>query len=167
MTKTTKRPARRTLGSLCRCTPNRGIVALNPDYSREVYDSALRRLLRSDNPGFIAAHAIEIGETLNRSGRPLLALKLMKTSLRHLMGVDAEKQENYARQHYCPLNPDYYQWYHPWSARVSEVDARRLAARIDSLQDDIFRHLGHHERSHLRFRIHPSYETLFNYIYEV
>ena len=76
-------------------------------------------------------------------------------------------QEDYARQHYCPLNPDYYQWYHPWSARVSEVDARRLAARIDSLQDDIFRHLGHHERSHLRFRIHPSYETLFNYIYEV
>jgi hypothetical protein len=46
------------------------------------------------------------------------------------------------------------------------VDARQLAARVDDLQNEINRHLGHQERSHLRFRVHDAYESLFCEIYE-
>jgi hypothetical protein len=158
-------PVRRKVNNLCRCTPQSGIIAMHPDYAREVYDRELRRLLCSGNPGFIAGRAIQIGETLRRSGRPLLALRLMKSALGHLMSVDADLQYDYAHEHYWPRQ-EYFQWYHPWSARVSEVDARQLAARVDDLQNEINRHLGHQERSHLRFRVHDAYESLFCEIYE-
>lgn len=157
---------RRKVNNLCRCTPKSGIIAMHPDYARDVYDHELRRLLYSGNPGYIAAHAMRIGEILRRSGRPHLALRLMEQSLNHLMWVDFEKQEDYASNHYYP-GPEYDQWYDHWSARVSEADARRLAARIDELKNEINQHLGHHERSRLRCRIHNHYNRIFDYIYEV
>lgn len=157
---------RRKVNNLCRCTPKGGIIAMHPDYAGDMFDHELRRLLSSSNPGYIAGHAMLIGETLRHSGRPRLALHLMQCALSHLMNVDFNKQEDYASKHYYP-RPEYVQWYAPWSARVSEADARQLAARIDELKDDINRHLGHHERSHIRFRIHDRYEAVFDYIYEV
>ncbi|MCR5820836.1 MAG: hypothetical protein K6F94_07840 [Bacteroidaceae bacterium] len=168
MIKTTKRALpRRRAGILCRCTPSDGIIAMHPRYSQKLYDAELPRLLKSRNPGFISAHAIDIGETLSRTGRPRMALRLMNMSLRHLIAVDSLMQEDYSSKHFWPWNPDFFQWYHPWSARVSEVDARRLAACIDMLQDEVFRHLGHKGSSRLRFSIHGYYEEIFNYIYEV
>lgn len=157
---------RRKVNNLCRCTPKGGIVAMHPQYAGDMFDHEIRRLLSSNNPGYIADHAMRIGEILRRSGRPLLALNLMKHALSHLMNVDFSKQEDYAHDHYYP-RPEYFQWYDPWSARVSEVDARQLAARIDDLQNEINRHLGNQERSHLRFRIHNRYEAVFDNIYEV
>ncbi|MBQ7496049.1 MAG: hypothetical protein IJT75_09940 [Bacteroidaceae bacterium] len=158
---------RRKVNNLCRCTPKAGIIALHPDYARSVYDHELRHILLSDNPGFIAGRAIQTGDILRNAGRPLLALRLMRTALSHLLYVDDELQRDYAHEHYCPANIDYRQWYHPWSARVSEVDARRLAAHIDSLQDEVNSHLGEKGASRLRFRVHRYYESLFEDIYEV
>ena len=157
---------RRKVNNLGRCTPKGGIVAMHPKYADDMFDHELNRLFNSSNPGYITDHAMRIGEILRRSGRPRLALNLMQYALNHLMHVDFGKQEDYAHDHYYP-RPEYFQWYDPWSARVSEVDARQLAARIDDLQNEINRHLGNQERSHLRFRIHGHYESFFDYIYEV
>lgn len=158
-------PVRRKVNNLCRCTPESGIIALHPDCAREIYDHELRRLLSSGNPGFIAGRAIQTGETLRRCDRPLLALRLMKSALRHLISVDATLQYDYAHKHYWP-RPEYLQWYQPWSARVSEVDARQLAAHIDDLQNEINHRFSNGERSCLRFRVHDTYESLFSEIYE-
>ena len=158
---------RRKVNNLCRCTPKEGIIALHPDFARQVYDQQLSRLLCSGNPGFIAGRAIQMGNILYKAGRPLLALDLMRKALNHLLFVDNDLQRDYAAEHFCPINPDYYQWYSPWRERVSEVDARKLAARIDELQNEISGHLGHHERSMLRFRVHDYYESLFMDIYDV
>ena len=158
---------RRKVNNLCRCTPKRGIIALHPDYAQSVYDTQLSRILNTGTPGVIANQAIRIGNMLFRAGRPLLALNLMKHALNHLLCVEDDLQRDYAHNHYWPSNPDYLQWYDPWSARVSEVDARRLAAHIDRLQDEISSHLGHTKRSTIRFRVHRYYERMFDDIYEV
>lgn len=163
---TTHLHTRRKVNSLCRCTPKTGIIAMHPDYARNVYDHELNHLLCSGNPGYIADRAIQIGDILHNSGRPQLALDLMNRALQHLLWTDFEMQEDYAHEHYWPLNPEYRQWYQSWSERVSETDARKLAAHIDQLQNEINRHLGHNDRSQLRFRIHAHYENEFGYIYE-
>ena len=125
-------PRRRKVNCYCRCTPSEGIVALYPDFAREVYDDQLHYLLDSENPGHIADRAMQVGQLLFVCGRPLLALTLMKAALNHLIWVDDNLQEDYARNHYYP-GWRFAQWYHPWSARVSEVDARLLGACIDRL----------------------------------
>lgn len=158
---------KRKVNNVCRCTPQTGIIALHPDYARSVYDEELDRLLSSGNPGYIADTAIRIGNLLHQSGRPLLALNLMQRALRHLLHVDDDLQRDYALNHYYPSNPDYAQWYQPWSSRVSEVDARRLAARLDQLHDEITTHLGHEGHSCQRFRVHRYYENMFADIYEI
>ena len=157
---------RRKVNNLCRCTPKAGIIALHPDYARHVYDQELRRILLSGNPGYIAEQAIQVGDILRNAGRPLLALQLMETAFHHLLNVDDDMQRDYALEHYCPINPNYFQWYHPWSARVSEVDALRLADRIDHLYDEITHHLGREGHFHLRSSVHRYYENLFEDIYE-
>lgn len=162
-----KMKRRRKINNICRCTPKEGVIGLHPDYAKQVFDEQLSLILCCSNPGFIADHAILIGNILYQCGRPLLALELMKQALAHLLHVDDDLQRDYAENHYWPHNPDYYQWYHPWSARVSETDARKLAARIDEVQNDITKHLGYKNRSLLRFRVHRYYENMFNDIYEV
>lgn len=156
---------RRKVNCYCRCTPREGIVALHPDYAREIYDDQLHYLLDSENPGHIADRAMQVGQLLFVCGRPLLALTLMKAALNHLIWVDDNLQEDYARNHYYP-GWRFAQWYHPWSARVSEVDARRLGACIDRLADEAYRHLGHDERSRYRFWARDRYLGMFHWIYE-
>jgi hypothetical protein len=160
-----KLPRRRKVKCYCRCTPEEGIVALHPDFAREVYDDQLCYLLDCENPGHIADRAIQIGNILFACGRPLLSLTLMKTSLNHLIWVDDNQQEGYARNHYYP-SWEYAQWYLPWSARVSEVDARYLGAYIDKLSNEVYRRLGYNERSRYRFWVRDRYEGMFHWIYE-
>lgn len=157
---------RRKVNSLFRCTPQQGIVALHPADARRMYDEVLSQILHSGNPGAIAGAAIQAGETLVHCSHPLLALKLMQAALKHLLHVDDELQRDYALNHYSPDRPDFQQWYLPWPSRVSEADARELAAKVDVLRDDISKHLGRTERSHQRYRIHRLYEHLFEEIYE-
>lgn len=157
---------RRKVNCLCRCTPQSGIVALNPTLAQALFDERMRRLLSSTNPGEICAYALRTGELLEAAGRPLLALRLMHVALNHLLSVDADIQEDYAANHHWP-RPEYSQWYEPWSWRVSDADARSLAERIDELSNRLARELGHDARSHQRQRVRDFYEELFSDIYEV
>ena len=157
---------RRKVNCICRCTPKQGIIALHPDYAQRVFDEQLRRILLSGNPGFIADLAIRTGNILRQASRPQLALKLMQTALKHLINVDEEMQRDYASKHYWPRQ-EYQHWYHPWSARVSEVDARQLATEVDKTKEEISQHLGCPQRYHMRYHIHRIYERIFEDIYEV
>lgn len=160
-----KLPRRRGICCLCRCDPKQGIVALHPDYARGVYEDQMHYILDCDNPGHIADRAIQVGKILSACGRPLLAQKLMRAALMHLISEDDNQQEDYALNHHYP-GLQYEQWYQYWSERVSEVDARRLAAHIDELEDEIRQRLGCNERSRLRFWVHDRYEGMFHWIYE-
>ena len=157
---------RRKVNCLCRCTPNDGIVVMHPDYAQDVYDQQIGYILNCDEPRRIAARAVSIGTILAHAGRPYLALQLLQYAFNHLLSVEWDLQEDYAHNHYWP-GCDYEQWYEPWSWRVSEADARQLAALIDELSNEVFRKLGYEDRSRLRFRVHDRYESMFNYIYEV
>lgn len=156
---------RRKVNCLCRSTPSGGIIAMHPDYARALYDDQMRFLLTCCNPGHIADRAIQIGNVLAKCGRPLLALKLMQTSLKHLIYVDDNLQEDYALNHFYP-GVQFAQWYQYWPERVSEVDARRLGSHIDELANEVYQRLGYDERSRLRFRVRDRYECMFHWIYE-
>ena len=158
-------PRRRKVNCYCRCTPEEGIVALYPDFAREVYDDQLHYLLESENPGHIGDRAMQVGTMLFACGRPLLALTLMKEALNHLIWADYYLQEDYALKHYYP-GWRFAQWYHPWSARVSEVDARRLGACLDRVAGEVYKRLGYDERPRYRYWARDRYLSMFHWIYE-
>ena len=155
---------RRKVNCVCRCTPRQGIVAMNAQESEQLYSQLLSDIVRRKNPRHIADIAIQTGNTLRRIGHPLLALKLMKAALAHLLSVDEDRLRDYERYHQIPSY--YSEFYMPWRWRTSEEDARELAAAIDDHTNAVNRQLGHNTRSHLRFRIHDTYESLFDDIYE-
>lgn len=157
---------RRKVNCLCRCTPDDGVVALYPDYAQEVYNQQMCYILNCCEPRRIAARAMSIGAMLKHAGRPHLALRLLQSAFNRFLSVEWDLQEDYAHNHYWP-GCDYEQWYKPWNWRVSEADARQLAAFIDELRNEVNRQLGHEDRSRLRFRVHDRYESMFDYIYEV
>ena len=155
---------RRKVNCICRCTPRQGIVAMNAQESKQLYSQTLKDILNRNNPRHIADMAIEAGNTLSRTGHPLLALRLMKASLSHLISVDEDKLRHYERYEQIPSY--YTEFYMPCSWLTSEEDARLLEAAIDAHANRINIALGYDERSHLRFRVHETYEELFNDIYE-
>lgn len=137
---------------------------MNAQESEQLYSELLRDIVHRNNPRHIADIAIQTGNTLRHIGHPLLALKLMKAALAHLLSVDEDQLRDYERHHQVPSY--YTEFYMPWRWRTSEEDARELAAVIDEHTNAVNRQLGHSNRSHLRFRIHDTYESLFDDIYE-
>ncbi|MCR5179705.1 MAG: hypothetical protein K6C30_00580 [Bacteroidaceae bacterium] len=157
--------SRRKVNCLCRATPRQGVVNLHPDLARRLYNERLHNILASDNPGTIGTRAIRAGELLVRVGRPVLALRLMKHALSHLISADSLRQEDYVSQHYWP-GYEYEQWYEYWSWRISDADAYELASHIDRLSNELNQQLGHPEKSHQRARVKNDYDSLFEYLYE-
>ena len=107
-----------------------------------------------------------VGDVLAQAGRPNLALRLMRSAYDHLINTEWNIQEDYVANHYYP-RPEFQQWYLPWRWRISEWEARRLAARIDELSNEVFGKLGYNQRSTLRLQVHRDYESMFEYLYEV
>lgn len=155
---------RRKVNCICRCTPRKGIVAMNVKEAQQLYNQLMLDIVQRKNPRHIADIAIQTGNTLQRIGHPLLALKLMNTALAHLISIDEDQLRYYEQHEQVPSH--YTEFYMPWRWRTSEEDARELAAVIDEHNNAVNQLLGYDTRSHLRFRIHDTYESLFDDIYE-
>lgn len=161
-----KLPRRRGICCLCRCDPKRGIVVLHPINAKQLFDEQVQYILRCSVPARIASRALMVGDVLAQAGRPNLALRLMRSAYDHLINTEWNIQEDYVANHYYP-RPEFQQWYLPWRWRISEWEARRLAARIDELSNEVFGKLGYNQRSTLRLQVHRDYESMFEYLYEV
>lgn len=155
---------KRKVNCICRCTPRQGIVAMNVKEAKQLFEQQMSDIAQRKNPRHIADIAIQVGNTLQRTGHPRLALMLMNAALSHLISVDENQLRYYERYEQVPSY--YTEFYMPWRWRTSEEDARRLAAVIDEHYNAVNQRLGYDVRSHLRFRIHDTYESLFEDIYE-
>lgn len=156
---------RRKVNCLCRCSPQKGIEALEPQGAQQLYDERLNSILNTGDPHQIADRAIQAGRALQQSGRPRLSLELMEMALRHLLYWDEEWQWHYDR--YGQLPTEEAQCGLSWSWRTAEADARRLAQEIDAQWNEVNRHLGVDERPHFLRSIPLHYERLWRYIYDV
>ena len=148
---------RRKVNCVCRCTPNVGIEALDPRMLHELYDQRLHQLLRETDPQHIARIGLHTGDLMLRSGHPLLALTTWQHALSHLLCTDEDRQWDYAHSY----RPFYAPHHVPWSERICDTEALRLARRID----DLYRQLGHPEWSTARRTVRSRYNGCFEELY--
>ncbi len=139
--------------------PLAGIVLLNPTDTAAIVHDACRRIDAQARPRHIARIGRYAAATLLSAGHPVLALRMLTTTLSSMLHADDEWLRRYADSY----RPSYPPHSIPWSQRISLCDAIDLAHRADTL----YKALGHPEEAHCCRDARRYYDYSFADLYEV